>query len=98
MYRPLPLFLTIKSSGIEGLGLFATKDIPAQTNLGISHYFFETPGDKKLIRTPLGGFYNQSDDPNCYSLIFTDFAQLVTKRDIKMGEELTTSYQIHPFL
>jgi len=23
---------------------------------------------------------------------------LVTKRDIKMGEELTTSYQIHPYI
>ena len=29
MYRPLPDELTIKSSPIEGLGLFATKEIKA---------------------------------------------------------------------
>ena len=29
MYRPLPNELTIKSSPIEGLGLFATKEIKA---------------------------------------------------------------------
>ena len=29
MYRPLPDYLTIQPSKIEGLGLFAIKDIPA---------------------------------------------------------------------
>ena len=28
MYKPLPDSLTIKASGIEGLGLFAKKNIP----------------------------------------------------------------------
>ena len=31
MYRPLPDGLTIKSSPIEGLGLFATNEIKANT-------------------------------------------------------------------
>ena len=37
MYRPLPPYLTIKSSSVEGLGLFAVEPIGKSTNLGISH-------------------------------------------------------------
>jgi len=94
MYRPLPAYLTIKKSEVEGLGLFATEDIPFQTNLGISHYFSSMHGE--TIRTPLGGFYNHSENPNCYSLINTEFAELVTLREIDAGEELTTFYSINP--
>ena len=61
MYRPLPDFLTIKNSEIEGLGLFATKDIPSGTNLGASHIKLYS----QIIRTPLGAFYNHSTEPNC---------------------------------
>lgn len=39
MYKPLPEYLTISQSKIDGLGLFATKDIPEGTNLGITHIF-----------------------------------------------------------
>tara|TARA_R110002074_G_scaffold246406_2_gene418429 strand:+ start:760 stop:1053 length:294 start_codon:yes stop_codon:yes gene_type:complete len=94
MYRPLPPYLTIKESSIEGLGLFAREDIPADTNLGISHYFSKMLG--KTVRTPLGGFYNYSEDANCYSLISTEFAELITQRNIKAGEEITTTYKIQP--
>jgi hypothetical protein len=34
-WRPLPDSITIKESKIEGLGVFATKDIPLDTDLGI---------------------------------------------------------------
>ena len=37
MYRPLPEFLTIKQSPIEGLGLYATKDIGANCFIGLTH-------------------------------------------------------------
>jgi hypothetical protein len=37
MYKPLPDSLTIKKSGIDGLGLFADQDIKHGTNLGMSH-------------------------------------------------------------
>lgn len=98
MYLPLPHDLTIKESGIHGLGLFAVEDIAADTNLGITHYWLEG----KLIRTPLGGFYNHSEDPNCYSKIVKGHglrvkrACMVTLRDIKAGEEITTTYKIQP--
>jgi len=36
-YRPLPESLTIKKSGIDGLGLFAVDDIEISTELGITH-------------------------------------------------------------
>jgi hypothetical protein len=37
MYKPLPESLTIKQSGINGLGLFAQKGIAQGTNLGVTH-------------------------------------------------------------
>ena len=37
-YRPLPWYLTIKDSGIDGLGLFASEDIAAGTYAGETHF------------------------------------------------------------
>lgn len=95
MYRPLPDCLTIKESSIEGLGLFAKEDIPAGTDLGISHYRMVNG----LFRTPLGGFYNHSISPNCRreenkvdNLCTLAEYSLVTIEDIKAGEELTATY------
>ena len=68
MYRPLPEILTIKKSPIEGLGLYALKDIKANTYLGITHILDER-FDNKYIRTPLGGFYNHSNEPNVQRMI-----------------------------
>ena len=63
MYKPLPKCLTIKKSPIEGLGLYATEDIKANTFLGITHILDEN-FENNYIRTPLGGFYNHSNNPN----------------------------------
>ena len=41
MYRPLPEGLTIKKSPIEGLGLYATKDIKANVYIGLTHILDE---------------------------------------------------------
>ena len=68
MYRPLPDELTIKNSPIEGLGLFAAKDIKANSFIGITHIRDEQ-FENKYIRTPLGGFYNHSDNPNVQRMI-----------------------------
>lgn len=98
MYRPLPNYLTIKDSEIEGLGLFATDHIPVKTRIGISHY--NILGN--LIRTPLGGFYNHSDNPNCFKLKQENFVggdiiwwELYTARSIGPGEEITVSYDFY---
>ena len=68
MYRPLPDELTIKHSPIEGLGLFAAKEIKANTFIGITHIRDEQ-FENKYIRTPLGGFYNHSNDPTVMRMV-----------------------------
>lgn len=91
-YRPLPDSLSIENSPIEGKGLFAIKDIPKGTNLGRSHIKVYT----EIIRTPIGAFYNHSDEPNAKKVIVGSTRwNLVTKRDIKAGEEITVSYTFY---
>ena len=68
MYRPLPDGLTIKNSPIEGLGLFATKDIKANSFIGVTHIRDEQ-FENKYIRTPLGGFYNHSNEPTVMRMV-----------------------------
>ena len=103
MYKPLPDCLTIQKSGIEGLGLFATKDIPKNTVLGLTHIFRP---HKEIIRTPLGGFYNHSDNPNCETyknirvgidLVYEQNGSmyLKTMKNIKSGEEITVKYTLY---
>jgi len=99
MYKPLPDSLTIKQSGIDGLGLFAQEEIAQGTNLGMSHLEIED----KIIRTPLGGFINHSGDANCVKVELRMENEkfnykkwnLVTLQDIKEGEELTTRYTFY---
>ena len=68
MYRPLPDGLTIKNSPIEGLGLFTTINIKKDTFIGVTHIRDEQ-FDNKYIRTPLGGFYNHSNDPTVMRMV-----------------------------
>ena len=68
MYRPLPDGLTIKNSPIEGLGLFATVDIKKNTFIGVTHIRDEQ-FENKCIRTPLGGFYNHSNEPTVIRMV-----------------------------
>ena len=63
MYRPLPDFVTIKKSPIEGLGLYATKNIKINSFIGLTH-IQDNNFENGYIRTPLGGFYNHSNNPN----------------------------------
>ena len=68
MYRPLPDELTIKNSSIEGLGLFATQDIKKNSFIGVTHIRDEQ-FENKYIRTPVGGFYNHSNEPNVMRMV-----------------------------
>ena len=68
MYRPLPDGLTIKNSPIEGLGLFATVNIKKNSFIGVTHIRDEQ-FENKYIRTPLGGFYNHSNDPTVIRMV-----------------------------
>ena len=60
MYQPLPREVQIKMSKIHGEGLFAKEDIDDNTKIGLG-WLIVGP---ELIRTPLGGFVNHSDEPN----------------------------------
>ena len=104
MYKPLPESLTIKTSGVHGLGLFADQKIMQATNFGMSHIKI---GDT-IFRTPLGGFINHSNTPNCEKaeLRMTDEDtkghkydykkwNLVALQDIEKGEELTVRYTFY---
>ena len=90
-YKPLPKNLTIKISEIEGFGIFAIDDIKKQTNLGLSHLIL----DEEIIRTPLGGFINHSDNPNCQKVETDNKFYLHTITNIKNGEELTLKYTFY---
>ena len=95
LYKPLPKGLRIEKSKIQGFGLFTLLFLKQGTNLGTSHIKIKD----ELIRTPLGGFVNHSDDPNCVKTkLHTDNYikyNLVTIKDITGGEELTVKYTFY---
>ena len=91
LYRPLPDYLTIKDSDIHGLGLFAIEDINKNTTLGLTHLII----GKKTFRTPLGGFINHSDSPNCEKIEKNNELYLNTIKNIKKNEELTVFYTLY---
>ena len=94
-YKPLPDNLTIKPSHIEGLGLFATETIREGTDLGLTHLLIKNDIDVLIFRTPLGGFINHSDEPNCVRVDLHDKWYLKTKKDINKNEELTLKYTMY---
>ena len=95
-YNPLPSGLTVADSRIAGQGLFTTRRLVTGTPLGISHYRI----DKEYIRTPLGGFINHSDTPNCQRSQIRvkpgyDKWSIMTLEDIEEGCELTLKYKLY---
>ena len=89
MYRPLPKSLTIKDSKIDGLGLFSKTKIQKNSFIGITHVKHNDFQDM-YIRTPLGGFYNHSKNPNVTKISSDtlpkyDFGQNI---EIKIKESL----------
>ena len=54
-YKPLPEYLEVDSSDIEGSGVFALEDIDADLDIGMTH--IKVPIIQGYIRTPLGGFH-----------------------------------------
>jgi len=95
-YQPLPSGLQVADSGIAGQGLFTTRRLVMGTPLGISHYRI----DGEYIRTPLGGFINHSDEPNCERSQVRirpgfDRWNIVVIEDIEEGSELTLKYKLY---
>ena len=93
-YYPLPPNVTIKESEIHGLGLFSTDIISAGTNLGLSH-IKNIEYQHGMIRTPLGGFVNHTEEPNCELIDIGPDIYLITTQDIMPEEELTLKYKTY---
>ena len=103
-YRPLPSEVRLGFSDIDGIGVFAKKNIEKGHNFGMTHLKI----GEKLIRTPLGGFLNHADYPNCFKtkLFYTNqddpkikmdykIWNLIAIKDIKKEEELTVTYTFY---
>ena len=100
-YKPLPENLVIGPSHIHGLGLFSNEKGPKNMQLGITHVRHPMFRDG-WIRTPLGGFYNHSEKPNCKIIDGhlqdrTNVKILVTLEEVEEGIELTCFYTIWNF-
>ena len=94
-YRPLPKQLTIKQSVIDGLGLYSIESLYPGQYLGITHVANDR-FENGYIRTPLGGFINHSDTPNCEVREDVDGnLMLFTLRPILPNEELTVKYNLY---
>ena len=101
-WRPLPSFLTIKVSTIEGLGLFTTSKLSAGTDLGITH-IYDTRFQDGYIRLPLGAFINHHEIPNCNAILSENdpntgplkHIRILTLIDLEEGTEITVKYIIN---
>jgi hypothetical protein len=101
-WRPLPNFLTIKESTIEGLGLFATEDIKEGCDLGMTHVY-DSRFQDNYLRLPLGAFVNHHEIPNCKAVFFEEDVEIgkvkhiriVALKDIAKGTEITVKYVIN---
>ena len=91
-YSPLKPGLTVGKSKLHGLGIIATKDIEQGTDLGVCNIEAADYEDG-FIRTPLGGFINHSDNPNCSDKVEGKNYRLLTTRLVRKGEEITVSYR-----
>jgi len=85
MYRPLPPEVTIRKSCIEGLGLFTTCDIEEGHRLGITH-IANNNFENQYIRTPLGGFINHSDIPNCTLIQIHPSLELSNSKTVSVAQ------------
>ena len=91
MYQALPNRLHIKDSDVAGQGIFALEEMPANLVLGMSHIVV----DEVIYRTPLGGFINHSDNPNCVKWKEDNKYFVKTIRQIHEGEELFLKYTFY---
>ena len=101
-WRPLPTYLTIKQSTIDGLGLFTTKHLEEGSDLGITHVY-GTRFHDNYLRLPLGAFVNHHEIPNCKAVFCNEDEKLgkvkhiriVALKDIPKGAEITVKYVIN---
>ena len=94
-YDPLPSNLKIEKSLIHGHGIFAKFEINKGVDLGSTH--IKMPMIFGYVRTPLGGFLNHSDKPNCRLYVDLDWDdylvyKVMTITKVDKGQELLLEY------
>ena len=108
-YKPLPDGLYIGMSSIEGQGVYTSRALSKGCQLGESHYRIATndipsvnteENKTIMIRTPLGGFINHSDKPNCHRSQVRlkpgfDKWIITVVEDVNPGDELTLKYTMY---
>ena len=76
--------------------MFATQKIDKATVMAITHVTtIEKEFSHYKIRTPLGGFINHSDDPNCQLMDIGNNTFIETTREIYKGDEITLKYTMY---
>mgnify|MGYP003975531695 CR=1 FL=1 len=94
-YKPLPDFLEIRKSSIEGNGLYTKKKLQDDYIIGITHIRDER-FENGYIRTPLGAFFNHSSDKDNIEIVHIgDWILIRTKRIIDKNEELLANYTLY---
>ena len=90
-YRALPEGLFVQNSPIAGQGIFTRIPFAVGTELGLSHII----DGEAIHRTPLGGFINHSDMPNCekYRVGMNYYVKVINP--IGPMEELTLKYTFY---
>jgi len=91
MYQALPRGCYIDYSSIAGQGLFTRLPLAVGAELGMSHLII----GEEIIRTPLGGFINHSDTPNCEKYKIGDRYYIKTIKPIRPQQELTLRYTFY---
>ena len=87
----LPRSLAIEESPIHGLGIFATRSIPAHTDLGTAQVRVPHGGYQV---TDLGKYHNHSEDPTCYNKRVGKKRHLFPHHKLSPGEEITVDYRL----
>lgn len=93
MHKVAATSTEIKSSPIDGKGLFATSNFNSGDVID-PKYMVQWHDDDKMCwdQSEQCRFTNHSNNPNCTIVRDDDYVQLVAMQDIVRGEELTADY------
>ena len=90
-YQALPDGLFIQNSSVAGQGVFTKVKLMSGMELGMSHLLI----DDEIYRSPLGGFINHSEKPNCEKYLVGNKYYIRTISDIEPLEELFLKYTFY---
>ncbi len=90
-YQALPDGLFIQNSSVAGQGVFTKVKLMSGMELGMSHLLI----DDEIYRSPIGGFINHSEKPNCEKYLIGNKYYIRTISDIEPLEELFLKYTFY---